>query len=89
MPNVLSPRDLVFRPDNMDETVPHTVYDFPFCDKKCEHCHEKICLRDFRPGQTQTACLTAQLICAFVFAYAKSRFSHDMANILQTYLGSQ
>ena len=24
MPNVLSPRDLVFRPDNMDETVPHT-----------------------------------------------------------------
>ena len=25
VPNVLSPRDLVFRPDNMDETVPHTV----------------------------------------------------------------
>ena len=24
MPNVLSPRDLVFRPDNMDKTVPHT-----------------------------------------------------------------
>ena len=24
MPNVLSPRDLVFRPDSMDETVPHT-----------------------------------------------------------------
>ena len=23
--NVLSPRDLVFRPDNMDETVPHTI----------------------------------------------------------------
>ena len=23
MPNVLSPRDLVFRPYNMDETVPH------------------------------------------------------------------
>ena len=22
--NVLSPRDLVFRPDNIDETVPHT-----------------------------------------------------------------
>ena len=22
VPNVLSPRDLVFRPDNMDETVP-------------------------------------------------------------------
>ena len=25
VPNVLSPRDLVFRPNNMDETVPHTV----------------------------------------------------------------
>ena len=25
MPNVLSPRDLVSRPDNMDETVPHTI----------------------------------------------------------------
>ena len=23
MPNVLSPRDLISRPDNMDETVPH------------------------------------------------------------------
>ena len=28
MPNVLSPRDLVFRPDNMDETVPHTISKF-------------------------------------------------------------
>ena len=27
VPNVLSPRDLVFRPDNMDETVPHTSTD--------------------------------------------------------------
>ena len=26
VPNVLSPRDLVFRPDNMDETVPHTQF---------------------------------------------------------------
>ena len=25
VPNVLSPRDLVFRPDNMDETV-HSAY---------------------------------------------------------------
>ena len=24
VPNVLSPRDLVFKPDNMDETVSHT-----------------------------------------------------------------
>ena len=26
VPNVLSPRDLVFRPDNMDETVLHTSF---------------------------------------------------------------
>ena len=25
VPNVLNPRDLVSRPDNMDETVPHMV----------------------------------------------------------------
>ena len=25
--------------------------------------------------------VTAQLICAIVFAYAKSRFSHDMAHL--------
>ena len=29
MPNVLGPRDLVFRPDNMDETVPHDKPDEP------------------------------------------------------------
>ena len=74
---------------------------------------DKICLRDFRPGSTQTGlyshsrwlealhfgfrkkmdcticvtktktliscAVTAQLICAFVFAYAKSTFSHDAA----------
>ena len=28
VPNVLSPRDLVFRPDNMDETVQHTILVF-------------------------------------------------------------
>ena len=26
VPNVLSPRDLVSRPDRMDETVPHTLF---------------------------------------------------------------
>ena len=26
--------------------------------------------------------VTAQLICGFVFAYAKSRFSHDVAHII-------
>ena len=54
VPNVLSPRDLVFRPDNMDETVPHTL------------------LRKQR---------RSKLICVFVFAYAKSRFSLDAAQL--------
>ena len=35
VPNVLSPRDLVFRPDNMDETVPHT-----YRNKYCLHAHK-------------------------------------------------
>ena len=30
VPNVLSPRDLVFTPDNMDETVPHTYVNNPW-----------------------------------------------------------
>ena len=30
--NVLSPRDLVFRPDNMDETEPHMMGRSPRCD---------------------------------------------------------
>ena len=29
--------------------------------------------------------VTAKLICVFVFAYAKSRFSHDEAHIMLTY----
>ena len=28
--------------------------------------------------------VTAKLICVFVFAYAKSRFSHDAAHIIKT-----
>ena len=35
VPNVLSPRDLVFRPDNMDETVPHSlIYSLRVCSQK-------------------------------------------------------
>ena len=33
VPKVLSPRDLVSRPDNMDETVPHTHTQYPFLTK--------------------------------------------------------
>ena len=32
VPNVLSPRDLVSRPDIMDETVPHTIFVFNKCN---------------------------------------------------------
>ena len=38
VPNVLSPRDLVFRPDNMEETVPHKAKVKYSClrqDSKC------------------------------------------------------
>ena len=34
VPNVLSPRDLVFRPDNMDETVPPNPLE-SHCYKQC------------------------------------------------------
>ena len=34
MPNVFSPRDLVSRPDNMDETVPHNAYTLNICMKE-------------------------------------------------------
>ena len=39
MPNVLSPRDLVSRPDNMDETVPHTFW---FSRRKALHALKPI-----------------------------------------------
>ena len=30
--------------------------------------------------------VTAQLICVFIFAYAKIRFSHDVAHIVPKFL---
>ena len=33
VPNLLSPRDLVFRPDNMDETVLHTIQQLICCKR--------------------------------------------------------
>ena len=40
MPNVLSPRDLVFRPDNMDETVPHTYILVLFTSALVKHIRD-------------------------------------------------
>ena len=50
-PNVLSPRDLVFRPDNMDETVPHTP-------------HEKICFLCMQISCTVTMQLISTFVFA-------------------------
>ena len=61
VPNVLSPRDLVFRPDNMNETVPHTfsrnaymsrvmrksVF-FSICENKDAHQLRSYCAADQR-----------------------------------------
>ena len=33
-----------------------------------------------------TCAVTVQLICVFVFAYAKIRFSHDVAHLLQEFV---
>ena len=33
-------------------------------------------------SKNKGADVTVQLICAFVFAYAKSRFSHDIAHLM-------
>ena len=38
MPNVLSPRDLVFRPDNMDETVTHNYHIGTVRNKLHDYC---------------------------------------------------
>ena len=52
-------------------------YNFGFLEAEelCYLCGES-------KGADQLHCVTAQLLCAFVFAYAKSRFSHDAANII-------
>ena len=39
VPNVLSPRDLVSRPDNMDETVPHTPTASGSDSRRLDLCH--------------------------------------------------
>ena len=45
VPNVLSPRDLVSRPDDMDETVPHTLHEVPLIaeQKKISNKWDTIC----------------------------------------------
>ena len=44
------------------------------------HVARKPVFRVFRPGLHNS--LSVQQICAFVFAFAKSRFSHDVAHII-------
>ena len=40
-------------------------------------------LRGYREKALISFAVTAKLICVFVFAYAKSRFSHDGAQIIK------
>ena len=51
VPNVLSPRDLVFRPDNKDESVPHTLttvqLQTTFYSFICYYC--SLCCAMWRP----------------------------------------
>ena len=51
VPNVLSPRDLVFRPDNMDETAPHTCND---------HRHLKFYDLDLQSGMSLSTANSSQ-----------------------------
>ena len=51
MPNVLSPRDLVFRPDNMDETVPH----IKLIDLNLQNCNFKLSHYFFRHRSVNTS----------------------------------
>ena len=47
MPNVLSPRDLVFRPDNMDETVQHMPMQYSVIFHGCKNGNFHMKNRDF------------------------------------------
>ena len=47
VPNVLSPRDLVFRPDNMDETVPHTHTQINLCPNMLFLCTQQQAYQSF------------------------------------------
>ena len=61
VPNVLSPRDLVFRPDNMEETVPHTHTTPNNC---CCQCYKGM-QADGRQSQSRK---NASHLVAFFFA---------------------
>ena len=52
VPNVLSPRDLVFRPDNMDETVPHTYWAIETKNQLIVCGKEQVTLESTLPGTT-------------------------------------
>ena len=58
VPNVLSPRDLVSRPDKMDETVLHTH----------EPRHEKPCLLHMRKHRRISAARLPSSLSAHLFA---------------------
>ena len=62
MPIVLSPRDLVCRPDNMDETVPHVKYH--------SILHRRVCVMSYQFENFQMNGCDSFLICALNIEYA-------------------
>ena len=67
MPNVLSPRDLVSRSDNMDETVPH-IHAFPrlfVCLSVCPCVHASFLL-SFLTSFRDCVCACASVVRSFV-----------------------
>ena len=48
VPNVLSPRDLVSRPDIMDETVPHTLLFYLMHDSVYIYRNDSLCMTTYK-----------------------------------------
>ena len=67
-----------FRPD----PTQNGLYSYRRCMTRCLNFFSEV--EDFYTSyEVKTkAPATAKLICVFVFAYAKSRFSHDQANLV-------
>ena len=70
MPNVLRSRDLVSRPDNMDQTVLHTIYHRPKSngDERWYFRAKTMCLAFNAHVSTENSLKTSLITSFFVFA---------------------
>ena len=67
VPNVLSPRDLVSRPVNKDETVPHTCILFCRAMYSTANCGQTVCARsDLGRPAFQSGCFLTHAFCTAV-----------------------